>query len=179
MTRIINLYAGPGTGKSTSAAYIYFRLKYSGRNAELVREYVKDWAWEGRTIGTYEQLYILGKQVRREAVLLGKVDYIVTDSPVWLAPYYASIYGTPPIHEAAKAYTKGYLEQLSADGHEHSHYWVNRTKPYVQKGRYETEEQARQVDAQMRPFLESNGISFKEIGTDISELDKLVEEITA
>jgi len=27
MTQIINLYGGPSTGKSTSAAYIYFLLK--------------------------------------------------------------------------------------------------------------------------------------------------------
>jgi tRNA uridine 5-carbamoylmethylation protein Kti12 len=83
-TTIINLYGGPGTGKSTSAAYLYYILKAEGHNVELVREYVKDWAWEGRQISTYDQIYFLGKQVRRESLLYGKVDWIITDSPVMM-----------------------------------------------------------------------------------------------
>jgi pantothenate kinase len=43
-TTIINVYGGPGAGKSTSAAYLYYLLKVAGKNVELVREYVKDWA---------------------------------------------------------------------------------------------------------------------------------------
>ena len=86
-TTIINLYGGPGTGKSTSAAYFYYLLKAQGKNVELVREYVKDWAWEGRKISTYDQIYFLGKQVRRESMLYGKVDWIVTDSPIMMNLY--------------------------------------------------------------------------------------------
>lgn len=36
MTKIINLYAGPGAGKSTSAAFIYYLLKDQG-----LKEYIK------------------------------------------------------------------------------------------------------------------------------------------
>lgn len=43
------------------------------QNAELVREYVKDWAWEGRKINVNDQIYFLGKQVRRETMLYGKL----------------------------------------------------------------------------------------------------------
>jgi ATP:corrinoid adenosyltransferase len=67
-TTVISLFAGPGAGKSTSAAYLYAHLKNRGVNSELVREYVKDRAWEERQIGTYDQIYFLGKQVRREAM---------------------------------------------------------------------------------------------------------------
>jgi hypothetical protein len=74
VTRIINLYGGPGTGKSTSAAFLYYLLKNDNVNAELVREYVKDWAWEKRSINTYDQLYLLGKQIRKESLLYGKTD---------------------------------------------------------------------------------------------------------
>lgn len=83
-TLVLNLFGGPGIGKSTSAAYIFYKLKSLGVNAELVREYVKDWAWDQRHINIWDQLYFLGKQIRRESMLYSKVDVIVTDAPVAL-----------------------------------------------------------------------------------------------
>src|SRR5579885_3619982 len=104
-TTIINVYGGPGAGKSTSAAYLYYLLKVAGKNVELVREYVKDWAWEGRKFGAYDEIYFLGKQVRHESMLFGKVDWIVTDAPVYMTAYYASIYCSPTL-------AKGLWERL-------------------------------------------------------------------
>src|SRR5271166_3774294 len=91
-TTIINLYGGPSVGKSTSAAYLYYLLKSQGEKVELVREYVKDWAWEGRQINAYDEIYFLGKQVRHESMLFGKVKWIVTDAPVFMTSYYATLY---------------------------------------------------------------------------------------
>ena len=56
-TTIINLYGGPGAGKSTSASDLFVILKERGVNAELAREYVKRWAWERRGISPYDQFY--------------------------------------------------------------------------------------------------------------------------
>ena len=42
---IIQLYAAPGSGKSTGAAYIFSKLKMAGVNAELVTEFAKDKVW--------------------------------------------------------------------------------------------------------------------------------------
>src|SRR5256885_11799690 len=92
ITTIFDLYGGPGTGKSTSAALMYAMLKQKGVNSELVREYVKDWAWDDRKINTYDQLYLMGKQIRRESMLYGKVDAIVSDSPVMMGIYYSGRY---------------------------------------------------------------------------------------
>ena len=39
---IINLFGGPGTGKSTGAAYIFAKLKMCGVNCELITEFAKD-----------------------------------------------------------------------------------------------------------------------------------------
>ena len=38
---IINLYGGPGSGKSTCAAYIFSQLKMHNINAELITEQTK------------------------------------------------------------------------------------------------------------------------------------------
>lgn len=41
-TLVVNLFGGPGSGKSTGAAYVFARLKMLGYNAELVTEFAKD-----------------------------------------------------------------------------------------------------------------------------------------
>ena len=42
MAVVINLFGGPGCGKSTGAAYVFSKLKMLGVNAELTSEYAKD-----------------------------------------------------------------------------------------------------------------------------------------
>jgi hypothetical protein len=40
-TILVNLYAGPGTGKSTMAANVFSELKWMGVNCELALEFAK------------------------------------------------------------------------------------------------------------------------------------------
>ena len=153
-TTIINLYGGPGTGKSTSAAYFYYLLKSQGEHVELVREYVKDWAWEGRAITTYDQIYFLGKQVRRESMLYGKVDWIVTDSPVMMNLYYAQRYCSSTLAEGVRSATLAFYRQAVEDGHKHIHILLERNKPYIGAGRYQTETEALEIDVGVKRVLE-------------------------
>lgn len=176
-TTIISLYGGPGTGKSTSAAFLYFALKSAGCNAELVREYVKDWAWEKRNISTYDQVYLLGKQARRETMLYGKVDWVVTDSPITMNAYYARAYCPPHISQAVEATVRGLCTQAEADGHRHVHVFLRRTKPYLAHGRYQDEAQARDIDVGVKDALLSLGVPFRECGTDTSALGALLDEL--
>lgn len=145
-TTIINLYGGPGAGKSTSAAYVYYLLKSAGKSAELVREYVKDWAYEGRKINTYDQIYFLGKQVRHESMLLGKVDWLVTDCPIFMNLYYASKYSTPVLSDAVAAATLAFYQQTHEDGHRHINVLLKRSHSYVSEGRFQDEAGAKEID---------------------------------
>lgn len=178
MTRIINLYGGPGTGKSTSAAYLYYRAKSEGVNVELVREYVKDWAWEGRTIGAYDQIYFMGKQVRRESLLYGKVELIVTDSPVLLGVYYAELAGRH-IGRGVRHATEAFYDQAQHDGHRHHHVLLERSKPYNQAGRYQTDEEARIIDGGIRGVLDQvlGAGGYAECSTDRTALDFLYTDV--
>jgi deoxyadenosine/deoxycytidine kinase len=176
-TTIINLYGGPGAGKSTSAAYFYYLLKTQHVNVELVREYVKDWAWEGRNISTYDQIYFLGKQVRRESMLYGKVDYIVTDSPVFMNLYYAQRYCTPTLAEGVRASTLAFYRQAAEDGHKHIHILLNRNKPYLSEGRYQTEQEAKEIDGGIKQVLQGLKVPLIESTPDESELLKTLQTI--
>jgi deoxyadenosine/deoxycytidine kinase len=176
-TTIINLYGGPGTGKSTSAAYLYYLLKIQGINAELVREYVKDWAWEGRHISVNDQIYFLGKQVRRESMLYGKVNWIITDSPVWMNAFYASHYCTEIISTGVSSLVKAYYQQVENDGHRHIHVFLNRTKPYLAEGRYQTEEEAKHIDHGVKEMLLNKHIPFIEADVGDEGLQNLLKLI--
>jgi hypothetical protein len=176
-TTIINLYGGPGAGKSTSAAYLYYLLKCQGANVELVREYVKNWAWEGRAFGVYDELYFLGKQVRHESMLFGKVKYIVTDAPVYMTAYYAGIYCSLAFAQGVEKAATAFYQQAKDDGHNHVHVYLKRFKPYKAEGRYQTEEQAISVDKGVLAMLDRMGEQVIEASPLESSLQKVLNTI--
>jgi nicotinamide riboside kinase len=177
MSIIVNLYGGPGTGKSTSASYLFYRAKAEGINAELVREYVKEWAWEGRVPGPFDQLYFLGKQVRKESLLYGKADLIITDSPVLLCTYYSKKYGPPYLAEGVEKAVSGHYDQTIDHGHKHLHVLLSRSKPYNASGRFQTEDQAKVLDTEIADLLKEHAEKVLNVGTNQSHLDSLFDYI--
>lgn len=147
---LLNLYGGPCTGKSATAATTFATLKIRGCSAELITEYVKDWAYLQRQIGPLDQFYLFGKQLHRESRLYGKVATLVTDSPIGVSAYYASRYAAPEIGQAIKSAHQAVRAQGLT---RFVDVWLNRVGPYQQEGRYETEEEALDVDRKMKEFL--------------------------
>jgi len=162
MTRVIELLGGPGCGKSTLAAELFYRMKRRGVKVELVREWVKKWAWEDRKIKNTDQYIIFASQLEEEKVLYGKVDYIITDSPIYVSPFYAWHYtgNTDLIQAMDVAY------ELA----ERYPFFLSREKAYQQEGRYETEEQARDVDREMKEFMYTYGPAY--VAVDAPDEDK-------
>ena len=85
---VISIYGQPGAGKSTISAYIFAKLKMLGVNCELVTEFAKDKVWEENNTALSNQIYIFAKQYYRMSRCTGQVDVIVTDSPLFLSPFY-------------------------------------------------------------------------------------------
>jgi deoxyadenosine/deoxycytidine kinase len=88
--KVINLFGGAGVGKSTLAAGLFHHMKCNGYDVELVTEYAKDMVYEQRTNIMEDQVYIHAKQYRRVSKLIGKVEYVVTDSPILLSAAYTT-----------------------------------------------------------------------------------------
>jgi hypothetical protein len=144
MTTVIGIGGGPGCGKSTFAAALFAELKMRGASCELVREYVKPWAWRGQVPGRWDELYLLAKQLREESALYGKVRLIVSDRPLWMSAVYEELLNLPPLAGPA---VQALLQQQAAEGIQHIDFLVQRTKAFDPSGRYQTESQARAVDA--------------------------------
>jgi hypothetical protein len=150
-TLVVNLYGGPGTGKSTTAAGLFALLKERGRNVELAPEFAKDLVWEGRNRVLENQLYILGKQMHRVWRLLGQVDAVITDSPILLALFYA-----PEWTELHKLALDVWSKWNTLD------IFITRDpeRGYNPKGRTQTEEEAREVDVGIAYALDAVGVPF-------------------
>lgn len=164
MTTIVNFWGGPGSGKSIAAAQAYVDLSKLGYRVELIREYIKDWVWEDRKRFSLDQVYIMGKQMRREQVCLGQVDFIVTDSPVWLSAFYDEYYCKHG--DTIKNVVKEYCRETRAAGHDVVNFFMQRDVPYDPKGRYETESDALKIDCALGQFCWDNGIIVSGIHRD-------------
>lgn len=174
---IVCLYGGPGTGKSTTAAALFAALKYKGKNVELVREYIKDWVWEGRKLLPQDQFYLAAKQARRERILFKDNDYIITDSPLYVNAFYENKYEKPPhIGEILIGKHRALAEE---HGFEYLHVFLGRLKPYNELGRFENEEQARDIDVKLRAYLESYSVIAHDVPADEQAPGKIMELLGA
>lgn len=95
MTLVVNLFAGPGAGKSTTAARVFADLKGKEVEVELAHEYAKDLTWEERHKAIKFQPYVAANQIWRVHRLLGQVDVVITDSPILFSAIYKGEGYTP------------------------------------------------------------------------------------
>lgn len=158
-TKVINLYAGPGAGKTTTATKLFGLLKSNYKNCELIHEYVKEWVWEGKPILDTDQVLILANQHRKERLLYGKVDIVITDSPMWLVAIYEKELSKPPFI----ALTIIDKFQKSTPNVEHLHIFLNRKYSYDPTGRMQSEKEAIALDNKIKNFLKENNFNFIEI----------------
>lgn len=152
MTKVINLVGGPGCSKSTSAAELFALMKWNNINVELVSEHAKQVVWEGHTNILNDQLYLLAKQNRKLERLRGKVDYIITDSPLFLGAYYT------PATYLPNTFVDLVFELF--DSYDNINFLLKRFKPYHKVGRGQTEEQAREIDVALESLMHNNDIPY-------------------
>lgn len=166
---IVNLYGAPGAGKSTGAAYIFSQLKMRGINAELVTEFAKDKVWEESKAVFQNQAYIFGKQYFRISRVNGKVDVVITDSPILLSPFYAN----DPIlgEEFDRLVTK------VSESYDSINVFIKRTKPYNGAGRFQTEAESDELSRKLQEFLIAHGVACRYYNGDKSGYDVLVADI--
>lgn len=140
--KVINLFAAPSVGKSTTAAGLFNLMKMRGHSVELVSEFAKDLTWSKNWMGLTNQLHILGEQDRRLRVLDGQVEWAITDSPLPMGlAYCGDEWGG----------IDGWLADASWSAFERYHNYnilLNRSAdiPYQEAGRNQTAEEAMKLD---------------------------------
>jgi len=150
-TLVVNLFAGPGAGKTTAALELSAELKKRGLDVEYVPEYAKELVRDKNPL-LDDQEHVSRTQMSRVERLRGKVDVIVTDSPALLGKIYGDI--TPDFGKEISAYQKAvptfniFIER-DAD-----------PKKYDPRGRLQTYEQALVKDKAIKDVLTAEGVFF-------------------
>lgn len=140
---IINLFGSPCSGKSTTAAFLFYKLKSLGIKCELVTEYAKDKTYEKNEMALSDQIYIFAKQNYRinRIVSDGQVDVIVTDSPLLLSTYYNSDKMTKQELDILVRKVVGSYRNLNI--------FLTRFGEYQQYGRSQTKEESEKMSDEM------------------------------
>lgn len=169
----ICFYGGPNVGKSATAAFIYYKFLKKGYSIELVREFIKDWAYMGRKSQSGDQIYVYANQHHREDFLFQcGVKNIVTDSPLHLQCAYAKFANLPYWKELKS------LASYFDSKHDSCSIFLDRGSiNYNPVGRYETLEQAVAMDNYIKEFLDDCGVKYTCIDTtDENKIETFVGE---
>lgn len=140
---IINLYGGPGNGKSTAAAGLFHEMKKRNFKCELVMEYAKDLVYEGRLSDKTDQIAIFMEQYRRTSLVYNSVDFVITDSPLRLSEIYDNT-GMPEFKRFVRAVSKKFINYNII---------LHRDHGYIQDGRIHTEEESSELQTKMYRML--------------------------
>lgn len=159
-TIVINAFAGPGAGKTTSCLEVAEKLKKQGFITEYVQEYAKELVYDNNFImldGHYEhQFAILNEQMKRINRLYGKVDFIVTDSPILLNNTYLN---EDKNTEVYSAYSDSVNKLYGL--YNNFNYFVERdTSVFEKEGRIHNLEQSIAIDNELKNMLHNNQIDF-------------------
>jgi hypothetical protein len=186
-TKIINLLGGPGAGKSTVAAGVFYELKKKTnaiwQTAELVTEVAKDIVWEGTTALLENQIHIFSEQFRRQWRVIDQVDFVVTDSPLLLN----SVYLDQFCRNYGK-YTKfdpAYLERMKTFFDESFRQFNNvdfmlmrGDRPYETKGRTQTLAEAQNIDTLVLQKITNANPDFITLwGTEDEKVEAILSHI--
>jgi hypothetical protein len=153
--KVVNLFGGPGSGKSTIRADLFSKMKRMHMDVEETTEFAKDKTWEKNHSALSDQLFILANQNRRLELLKSQVEWAVTDSPIILGLHYKADSYLP------KSFTPLVLELWGS--YENFNFVIERNHPYQETGRNQTFEEAKVIDTRIVNILDENGIKYKKI----------------
>ncbi len=148
MTKIINIFGGPGVGKSGIAAGVFSKMKANHMQVEFAAEVAKDYVWEERfNILKNDQLTIFAKSHRQIDRLRNRVDYVITDCPLLMHIVYipkGSYKGLEPlIVEIAQSFENINIVLTRAEKAVHT-----------EVGRYHNIDEAQVLDREIKNLLD-------------------------
>lgn len=170
-TIVVNMFGGPGSGKTTAAFEVMEKLKKAGYVVEYAPEYAKELVWmkDSHLVHPAQRMYaktlldgeikhqtqLMNNQIERIRRCVGQCDFVVTDSPIALAAFYLK----PASDEQLERFEWTALEAMRE--FENFNMFVERdVSRYEPEGRLQTAEEAAKIDAHIERFLKSNELYY-------------------
>ena len=158
-TTVVNLYGGPGAGKSVLAARLFAEMKVSNRfgSVEQVQEYAKILVWQGRLDLLENQIHVTKGQLSMLMPLVGKVNYIVTDSPIHAGLIYSPQKYFQTVEEM--------IEKASSSFDSVNIFLDRGSIPFEKGGRVHTLEESKKIDKKILEMLEARDMPYIKISS--------------
>jgi hypothetical protein len=177
-TKIINLFGGPGSGKSTITSGLFYELKKRNISCDNPYEFPKQVAWEDNKSQITDQLYIFANQHRGIVRSYGKVDFIILDSPILLSLAYKD------------GYDKGYPASLYGESFDkmvfdvfnqytNINFLLNRDdKKYQTEGRFQSQTESSMFHNKIKNILDDHDLTYFNMEVNGDTVDKIIKFIT-
>lgn len=164
----INFFAGPGAGKSRTAAATFSLFKTHNVNVELVTEFAKDLTYEEHWRALECQPYVFGEQLWRMH-RLANVPYVITDSPILLS----AIYGQD---RYAESWGRAVIDVFNLQ--ENINFYIHRPDTYIEIGRTQSKKEAIELDYRIKYLLDKEEVEYTEVSGSPDEIAKVVFQET-
>jgi hypothetical protein len=180
MTKIVNLFGGPGIGKSSIASGLVYKLKKNHISCDNPYEFPKLLAWDENFSAIQDQLYVLANQHRGIVKSYNKVDYIILDSPILLSLVYKNLYNG---NSYPSTLYSNIFESLVLDLHKkynNINIFLKRNVEefnFNQKERYQNIEESINIDNKIRNLLIDNSLDFVEVEVGKKTVNKIIKDI--
>ena len=165
-TLVVNLFGGPGVGKSTLMAATFAKLKWNGYTVEMAPEWAKEQVWERDLNVMGDQFFVAAQQAHRIERLIGEVDAVITDSPILLGEIYSN---DVALHKYLHA---KFIRYKSIN------FLVGREKKFDPKGRLQSLEQAKDLDSKIEDMLQHYLIDYTKVIGAVSSVDTIVKHVS-
>jgi len=167
-TKVINIIGGPGCDKSLFSAVIVLHLNLHNKTVEIIPDYAKSLVWQQNFEVLKNQYFIAQRQFEMLNLLDGQVQFLITECSLPQVLYYNESY-PENICDIAKT-RKQILDWYRQ--HDNINIFVERgDKKYVHTGRFQDEEQARDIDRGLRGMLVREGLRYTALPPDVSAIN--------
>lgn len=170
----INIFAGPGVGKSTVGPGLFNKMKKKGLKVEFVSEYAKDLTYGKDYVKLKDQLLVFANQFHRYFRLIDhNIDYLIHESPSLMSLAYFTETDLIKEKEFKNLVTSIFKNTKTIN------IFLERNPEYQYQsfGRSQSLEEAKELDFSILKLLIDNDIHFHKILSDEYAEDKILELI--
>lgn len=175
-TKVINIIGGPGCDKSLFSAAIILHLNLHNKTVETIPDYAKSLVWQQNFEVLKNQYFIAQRQFEMLNLLDGQVQFLITECSLPQVLYYNEHY---PENICDIAKTRAQILEWYKQ-HDNINIFVERgEKKYVHTGRFQDEEQAKNIDRGLRALLVREGIRYTALPPDVSAINDFAAKLLA
>lgn len=156
--KVINLFGGPGVGKTTIAMRVFTELNMKQIKVEYVDEFAKEQTWNQSFKLMENQRLIFANQHQKFWRLKDIIDIAVTDAPIFNSIVYSGK------NDKNKTFHADVFHEFNE--YQNLNFFLKRETEYKEHGRSQKLEDAIKVDEEVLRCLKWFKVPYVEIGLD-------------